>query len=193
MAGTWSISTLQMVQLDSATLPHIDPCSFSLTGHSSYYGRIYFLSALAIVDPEGPVTPVAPVSSNTGSTPSVLAQNIEAGQSFDGRTRLSSASKGRCSHQRGGALRPQEDAAARSRILPVATQPCDSHWICAKSVFENAGCQKRKSRGRPHDRNRPMETETKPFFCTKLSARDPNTWEGERRCGLSIPSCILLA
>lgn len=72
-----------------------------------------------------------------------------------------------------------------SRILPVATQPCDSHWICAKSVFENARCQKRKSRGRPHDRNRPVETETKRAFllhrtlCQRsktTGGREEETW-----------------
>lgn len=47
---------------------------------------------------------------------------------------------------------------------PCGHTACDSHWICAKSVFENAECQKKKGRGRQHDRNRPVEKETKRAF-----------------------------
>lgn len=96
-------------------------------------------------------------------------------------------------HKRGGALRSAGRLSSlHSRILHVATQPCDSRWICAKSVFENAECQKRKSRGRQHDRNRPVETETsKSSFCTKLSAKDPKTWVGGRGGrGLHAMPCI---
>lgn len=100
-----------------------------------------------------------------------------------------------------GAVKGAVLSACRKPLQPalqnrrVATQPCDSHWICAKSVFENARCQKRKSRGRPTTEIGPWRRRrSEPFFCTKLSARDPKTRAGERRgLGLSIMSCSLLA
>lgn len=89
-------------------------------------------------------------------------------------------------HKRGGALQSAgRFSSLHSRILHVATQPCDSHWICAKSVFENAECQKRKSRGRQHDRNRLVETETEQVFllhqtfCQRsknMGGREGKTW-----------------
>lgn len=145
-------------------------CPLSVTGHSSYCGKICFLSVLSVVDPEGPGTPLATVSIRkrwskwvVREYSQVLAQNSEEGQSWSHTSVLCrclslSTSKTRCFLPAG------RHCSLLSRILPVATQPCDSHWICAKSVFENARCQKRKSRGRPHDRNRPVETETKRAF-----------------------------
>lgn len=75
------------------------PYPFSMAGHSSYYRSICFLSALAVVDPEGPGTPVATESirrlvskSGCRGVLPVLAQNIEEEQSCAGRGRSSHTS-----------------------------------------------------------------------------------------------------
>lgn len=162
---------------------------FSVTSLNSYYGSICFLSSLAVVDPEGPGTPVATVRGVRkevskwgcwGVLP-VLAQNIEEGQNRDCRSHTSVLCRCLpCPCQRGGALRLQEDATACVPEFSVWPPSPVTHTrsvqnLCLKTLDVKKG---RAEADCTTEIGLWRWRRSGPFFCTKLSARDPKNMGG---------------
>lgn len=199
---TWHISTVQTGQLDSLKcwplhhmtllLADVGLRSFPMTDDSAQYSITCLLLVLAAMKPEGLRTPGAMVTVTVSGWSQCWLRTVRRDRGMV----VTQHSPVPVPRKRGGALQSAGRLSSlHSRILHVATQPCDSHWICAKSVFENAECQKRKSRGRQHDRNRPVETETEQVFLLHQTfCQRSKNMVGERgRRGLHTMSCVLLA
>lgn len=128
----------------------------------------------------------------SGSVPKCWLRTVRRDKA--GRTPLSCADACPFPRQKHGAFCLQEDAVAcspESSLWPPSpvTHTGSVQNLCLKTLDVKKG---RAEADRTTEIGPWRRRRSEPFFCTKLSARDPNTRAGERRrCGLSIVSCIL--